>query len=120
MVNTVLPERDLTRIQRWCTRRRRAEAIGIECDIAPPHATIYRRHRLGDHTECIAGAPRLAIARLRYSATTGLWTLYRPDRRRKYHRDITVEASRRVQDLLDHLTGESANGQIASSAIPAV
>ena len=45
---------------------------------------------------------RFPIARLRYTRTTGLWTLYWRDQNLKYHRHQPLDPSPRVQDLLDY------------------
>ncbi len=44
-----------------------------------------------------------SIARLHYTKTTGLWTLYWRDRNLKYHRYDPLDPSPRVEDLLDYL-----------------
>jgi hypothetical protein len=49
---------------------------------------------------------RFPIARLHYTGTTGLWTLYRPDHTLKYHRYQPLDPSPRIQDLLDYLDAE--------------
>ena len=46
---------------------------------------------------------RFPIARLHYTKTTGLWTLYWRDRNLKYHRYDPLDPSPRVEDLLDYL-----------------
>ena len=46
---------------------------------------------------------RFPIARMHYTKTTGLWTLYWRDRNLKYHRYDPLDPSTRVQDLLDYL-----------------
>jgi hypothetical protein len=46
---------------------------------------------------------RFPIARLHYTRTTGLWTLYWRDHNLKYHRYQPLDPSPRIQDLLDYL-----------------
>jgi hypothetical protein len=46
---------------------------------------------------------RFPIARLHYTKTTGLWTLYWRDRNLKYHRYEPLDPSPQVEDLLDYL-----------------
>lgn len=46
---------------------------------------------------------QLSVARLGWSGTTGLWTLYRFDSNGKAHRYEFLEPRQRVQDLLDEI-----------------
>ena len=77
---------------------RRSE-IRVECEVAPRHLTICEcrppwREDVGpDWT-------RFPIARLHYTRTTGLWTLYWRDQNLKY-RHQPLDPNPRVQDLLD-------------------
>ena len=90
-----LPELDVARVQRWCAdqvpEHTRGE-IRIECDLAPRHLTIcecrppWREDFGPDWT-------RFPIARLHYTKTTGLWTLYWRDRNLK---TVAVAMFRRV------------------------
>ena len=100
-----LPALDVARVQRWCAQQVPAHARGeirIECDVTPRHLTIWEcrppwREDFGpDWT-------RFPIARLHYTKTTGLWTLYWRDRNLKYHRYHPLAPSPQVQDLLDYL-----------------
>jgi len=90
---------------RWCANQVpehiRSE-IRVECDVAARHLTICEcrppwREDVGpDWT-------RFPIARLHYTSTTGLWTLYWRDQNLKYHRYQALDPSPRIQDLLDYL-----------------
>ena len=100
-----LPELDVARVQRWCADQVPEHARGeirIECDFAPRHLTIcecrppWREDFGPDWT-------RFPIARLHFTKSTGLWTLYWRDRNLKYHRYDPLQPSPRVQDLLDYL-----------------
>ncbi len=51
---------------------------------------------VGDHT-------RFPIARLRFTKSTGLWTLYWRDRNLKFHVYDRKRPSKAVQALLDYL-----------------
>ena len=77
--------------------------IRVECDVTPRHLTI--RECRPPWWEHVGGSDwtRFPIARLHYSKTTGLWTLYWRDRNLKYHRYQPVEPSAQIQDLLDYL-----------------
>jgi hypothetical protein len=94
-----------TRVQRWCASQvpqHIRNEIRIECDVAPRHLTICEcrppwREGVGHHWT------RFPIARLRYTKTTSLWTLYWRDQNLNYHRFQPLDPSPRVQDLLDYL-----------------
>ncbi|HWY00575.1 MAG TPA: IS30 family transposase, partial [Mycobacterium sp.] len=77
-----LPELDVARVQRWCADKVPGHARGeirIECDVAPRYLTIcecrppWREDFGPDWT-------RFPIARLHYTKSSGLWTLYWRDR----------------------------------------
>jgi Protein of unknown function (DUF3024) len=96
---------DVARVQRWCDSQVpdhiRSE-IRVECDVTPRHLTICEcrpswREDLGP------GRTRFPIARLGYTKTTRLWTLYWRDHNLNYHRYQPLDPSPRVQDLLDYL-----------------
>jgi Protein of unknown function (DUF3024) len=100
-----LPELDVARVQRWCADQVPEHARGeirVECDVTPRHLTIcecrppWHEHLGPDWT-------RFPIARLHYTKTTRLWTLYWRDRNLKYHRYEPLDPSPQVQDLLDYL-----------------
>ena len=99
-----LPQLDVARVQRWCASQvpqHIRNEIRIECDVAPRHLTICECRPpwcegVGPHWT------RFPIARLRYTKTTGLWTLWR-DHNLQYHRYQRLDPSPRVQDLLDYL-----------------
>ena len=105
MVAVGLSELDVARVQRWCAVQvpeHLRDEVRVECDVAPGHLTIcecrppWREDFGPDWT-------RFPIARLHYTKTTGLWTLYWRDRNQKYHRYEPLDPSRQVQDLLDYL-----------------
>jgi Protein of unknown function (DUF3024) len=77
-----LPELDVARVQRWCAGQvpeQVRDEVRVECDVAPRHLTIcecrppWREDFGPDWT-------RFPIARLHYTKTTRLWTLYWRDR----------------------------------------
>ena len=105
VVASGLPELDVARVQRWCAVQvpeHVRDEVRVECDVAPGHLTIcecrppWREDFGPDWT-------RFPIARLRYTKSTGLWTLYWRDRNQKYHRYEPLDPSPQVQDLLDYL-----------------
>ncbi|MGD1112068.1 MAG: DUF3024 domain-containing protein [Mycobacterium sp.] len=76
--------------------------IRVECDVTPRHLTICECRP----PWCEDFGPdwtRFPIARLHYSRTTRLWTLYWRDRNLKYHRYQPLDPSLQIQDLLDYL-----------------
>lgn len=80
------------------------DQLKVEADVEPRHVTIVEV-RLpwdghGEHT-------RFPIARLRYTQTTGLWSLYWRDRNLTFHA-YDIEPTPTVQTLLDHIA-ESAD-----------
>ena len=105
MAASGLPELDIACVQRWCATQVPEHArseIRVEYDVAARHLTICEcrppwREDLGpDWT-------RFPIARVHYTKTTRLWTLYWRDRNLKYHRYDPLDPSPQVQDLLDYL-----------------
>jgi len=97
-----LPETDVARVQRWCRARvpeRVRDEVRVEVDVAERHVTIVEcrppwRADLG------AGWTRFPIARLRYTKSRGLWSLYWRDRNLRFHEYDRVPASVSVEDLL--------------------
>jgi hypothetical protein len=85
-----LPEDDLARVRRWVAEQN--ERIGVhidemrvEVDVDARAVTIFEcrppwREDFGP------GWSRREVARLRYTTSTGVWTLYWPDRNSRFHR----------------------------------
>ena len=100
-----LPDLDVARVQRWCQARVPEHArhqVRVECDVAARHLTIVERRApwrddYGPDWTC------LPIAKLRYTATTNTWILYRPDRHLKFHRYDMIEPTPHIQDLLTEI-----------------
>lgn len=98
-----MPETDLLRIGRWCRERvpeHARDQVRVECEIAQRHVTIFETrppwNGQGDWTH-------FPIARLRYTASTGLWSLYWRDRNAKFHEYARKRPTKDVQALLDYL-----------------
>ncbi|MGW5360140.1 DUF3024 domain-containing protein [Actinopolymorpha pittospori] len=97
-----LPETDVARVQRWCRDRVPAQVrdqVRVELDVAERHLTIVEcrppwREDMG------AEWTRFPIARLRYTKSTRLWSLYWRDRHQRFHEYDQVPATQSVQDLL--------------------
>ncbi len=98
-----IPETDLFRIRRWAEQRVPKELwpeVKVEADLEPRHVTIVEVRPpwdgRGEHT-------RFPIARLRYTAATGLWSLYWRDRNLEFHVYDRKRPTKNVQVLLDYL-----------------
>ncbi len=98
-----LPETDLLRIARWCRARvpeHLWDQLRVECEIADRHVTIVETRPpwdgRGDWT-------RFPIARLRYTAASGLWSLYWRDRNLAFHAYRDMKPTAHVQHLLDYI-----------------
>jgi len=96
-----VPELDVARVQRWCRARvpdRVRDQVRIEVDVAPRHLTVVecRAPWAGDGPEWT----RHPIARLRYTQSTGQWSLYWRDRNLRFHAYDRVPLTPRLEDLL--------------------
>lgn len=98
-----IPETDLHRIQRWARGRvpeHLWNELRVEADVADRHVDIVEVRPpwdgVGDHT-------RFPIARLRFTKSTGKWSLYWRDRNLKFHLYDQKRPAKSVQGLLDYL-----------------
>lgn len=101
-----LPDLDVARVKKYCTGAIPAHLqheIRIECDVAPNHLTIYECLPRWDDDDTTDEWTRFPIARLRFTRSTGMWTLYWRDHKLKFHRYTRANPSRHVQDLLEYL-----------------
>ena len=97
-----LPETDVVRVQRWCRARVPAQVrdqVRVEADVAERHVTIVEC-RPPWRTDLGAEWTRFPIARLRYTKSTRLWSLYWRDRNLRFHEYDRVPAAASVEDLL--------------------
>ena len=97
-----LPELDVARVQRWCAARipeRARHQVRLECEVTARHLTIVER-RAPWREDFGPQWSSLPIARLRYTATTGTWTLYWRDRNLRFHTYDPIAPSPRIEDLL--------------------
>lgn len=100
-----LPELDIARVRRWCTNRVPVDAqhqVRVECDIADRHLSIVERRalwqpKLGEEWTS------LPIARLRYTATTKMWTLLWCDSNSRFHTYDLLSPTSQVDHLLAEL-----------------
>lgn len=97
-----IPDLDVLRIRRWCQERvpeHLWDQMKVEAEVADRHVTIVETRApwdgQGDWT-------RLPIARLRYTATTGLWSIYSRDRNMKFH-EYPYPPTKNIQSLLEFI-----------------
>src|SRR3954454_13889120 len=94
-----IPELDIARVQRWCAARVPEHArhqVRVECQVAPRHLTIVER-RTPWREDFGPEWTSFPIARLRYTATSKLWTLYWRDRHLRFHLYDLIGPSDSVQ-----------------------
>lgn len=98
-----MPETDLLRIGRWC-RERVPEvvwcAVRVEAEVADRHVTIIEARAPWDGQ---GEWTRFPIARLRYTASKGLWSIYSRDRSLEFHEYKLKDPTKDVQSLLDYI-----------------
>lgn len=97
-----LSETDVARVRRWCAARvpeQVRDRVRVEVDVADRHLTIVEcrpPRQVGQSEEWT----RFPIARLRYTKSSGLWSLYWRDRNLRFHEYDLAPASASVEDLL--------------------
>ncbi len=99
-----IPESDALSIGRWCRTRvpqHLWDQLRVECDIADRHVTIIETRPPWDGSD--REWTRFPIARLRFTASTGLWSLYWRDRNLKFHEYTRKRPTKNVQSLLDYI-----------------
>ncbi|QPK80009.1 DUF3024 domain-containing protein [Corynebacterium lizhenjunii] len=98
-----ISELDVARIKRWCKKKvpeHLWDQVKLEADVTNRHVTIVEVRPPWDGE----GDPtRFPIARLRYTATTRLWSLYWRDRNLKFHEYDYFPPTQDVQSILDYL-----------------
>jgi hypothetical protein len=101
----VLPATDLARIRELCEARAPAEAReNVRIELEPEHQAVNIVERRPPWREDYGPEwSRVPIARLRYVASTRLWTLYYHRHTGRWERYPLLGPSRRVTDLLDEI-----------------
>src|SRR5581483_6872439 len=98
-----LPETDVARVQRWCRGRvpeQVRDQVRIEADVAERCVTIVECRP--PWRACVsADWTRFPIARLQYTKSTGLWSLYCRDRNLRFHQYDRVTATENVEEAAD-------------------
>nr|WP_221623138.1 DUF3024 domain-containing protein [Micromonospora globispora] len=74
----------------------------IECEEAARHLTIVEC-RAPWRADMGSEWTRLPVARLRYTKSTGTWTLYHRDRNLRFHRYDLTPPTGNMAELLDEL-----------------
>jgi len=100
-----LPETDVARVQRWCRDRvpeHVRDEVRVEVDVAERHLTIVEC-RPPWRADVGAQWTRFPIARLRYTKTTGVWSLYWRDRNLGFHAYDLVSATASIEELLSEV-----------------
>ena len=101
----MLPEQDLAAIRQYCEEHVPAQVahqLRLEAVVTQGAATIVERRppwRTEPGTEWSTGP----VARFRYNATAGLWTLYCRYADMRWHRYPHVEPSTDIAALLDEV-----------------
>jgi hypothetical protein len=102
----VVPDLDLAAIRRYCEQRIPPDArdqVRVEAQVTQNTVTVVeRRAPWRDVADDWSEQP---IARLRYTATSGLWTLYWRDRNDRWHRHTGPAAN--VLGLLNEIDHDS-------------
>ncbi len=100
-----LPEIDIVRVQRWCRVRVPEHVRGevrVEADVTERSVTILECRapwEAGENGQWT----RFPIARLRYTKSTRLWSLYWRDRHSRFHEYVGVPATGSVAELLEEI-----------------
>ncbi len=111
MAQPSLPDTDVARVRRWIDARNAGlpeRAVGLlryDVDIGPLAVTILecRPPWRGDDGSAWTRSP---IARLRYTKSTGTWTLYWPDCNSKFHRYEDLDPTPMIERLLAEIDAD--------------
>jgi hypothetical protein len=98
-----LPETDLHRIRDWARGRvpeHLWDQVKVVADVSDRHVDIVE---VRPSWNGVGEPTRFPIARLRYTNTTGQWTIYWRDRNLKFHEYKGKRPTKNVQALLDYI-----------------
>ena len=90
------------RVQRWCRARvpeRVRDEVRVEVDVAERHLTIVEC-RPPWRADVGAEWTRFPIARLRYTKSAGVWSLYWRERNSRFHVYGSVSPTASTEELL--------------------
>lgn len=99
-VVTGLPEIDVVRVRRWARARVPAhlhDQVRVEVDAEQRHLTIVECRPPWDG---VGEWTRFPVARLRFTRTSGLWSLFWRDRNLRFHHYDGINDTATVEDLL--------------------
>jgi hypothetical protein len=101
----VLPGLDVAIVRHYCEQRVPPHALDqLRVDLVVSRGAITIVERRPPWREGIGAEwTTHGIARLRYTAKSGLWTLYWKDRNARWHRYDLVEPSPDVRPILDEV-----------------
>ena len=105
MPRSQIPEVDLHKIRAYCDARIPAhvrDQVRLEVEVRGNNATIYER-RPPWHPTVGPVWSTMPIARLRWSATHSVWTLFWADSNGTWHRYLNRESTPTITVLLDEL-----------------
>lgn len=100
-----LPETDVARVQRRCRESVAAPArseVRVELDVAERHVTVVECRAPWRPEEGSAWT-RFPVARLHFTKTTGLWSLYWRDRNLRFHVYDLAAPMASVAELLNEI-----------------
>lgn len=100
-----LPEMDVVRVQRWCRSRvpeQVRDQVRVEVDVADQHLTIVEC-RPPLRADFGSEWTRRPIARIRYTKSARVWTLFWRDRNQRFHAYEPVAPTAIIDDLLSEV-----------------
>ena len=104
----LVPELDLAKIRRYCAGRipaRVAHLVRLEIDVEGRSVTILEC-RPPWSADMGPAWTRSPIARLRFTASRGDWTLYWCDQHQRFHRYVRIDPSLAVDALLAEIEAD--------------
>ena len=107
--SSTLPETDLTRIKWWVEKANNRippqarEEVRIEADVDDRSVTILECRPPWDPERMGSERTRVPVARLRYTKSRRVWTLYWPDRNSRFHQYDLARPTPDVVALLDEV-----------------
>jgi hypothetical protein len=105
VAETGLPQLDVARVQRWCKQRvpeSVRDQVRIECEVAARHLTIVES-RPPWRADLGPDWIRTPHARLAYTKSRNIWTLYYRDRNLRFHKYAQKLPTASIDELLDEI-----------------
>ena len=101
-----VPDHDVHRVLEWAGHRLPpdyVEELRLEVDVSPGSITVVECRPPWDSPGSSLNWSRSPIARMRYAASRGTWTLYWRDRHGRFHRYDRLGPSESISDLLTEI-----------------